>query len=390
LAFDIILQILFVLALAVLAGEVFEQFGLPSVAGELLSGTILGPTILGVVTSNSQTEAISSISLFFVVFLIGFEMKTSMVRTQLLPGVLVTTTSFIIPLIFATAFGVLALPFGAQSDAIVALAVSVPSISIISILVMELNLITKRSGQLIIASVTITDIVAFLILSAITQSASVTYSVLEDTGVFVAAFIAVDWLLNSHPEAVQRVIDRGARVTRREDIAFALLLIFGLFTAALLQAIGVSFILGSFFAGLIVHDGLIGKRPFRRISETLARMNRAFFIPLFFGFAGVQTDFGPSYYYLLPLLALMIAVSVIPATGLTYLVGKRVLKKEEDSRNVAFVMGGRGAVGIVIVSVALADGLVSTAAYSFVVLGTLAVSLLIPVLAGRRRLESTA
>ncbi|HZW85713.1 MAG TPA: cation:proton antiporter, partial [Nitrososphaerales archaeon] len=271
--------VLLVLALAVLAGEAFEQFGIPAVAGELLSGMILGPTVLGAVTSNLQTEAISSIALFFVVFLIGFEMTTGMVKRQPFPASLVSATSFVLPLVVTTTFAVLILPFGLQADAIVALGISVPSISIISILVMELDLLEKKSGQLIIASVTITDIVAFLILAAVTESATSTYGVLAYTGVFVVAFIALDWTLNSHPEMLQRLIDKGAKVVKREDISFAVLLVCGLFTAALLQAIGVSYILGSFLAGLIVHDGLIGKRPFRRIADTLSRMNRGFLHP---------------------------------------------------------------------------------------------------------------
>jgi Na+:H+ antiporter len=288
-----------------------------------------------------------------------------------------------------TAFAILVLPFGLQADSIVALGISVPSISIISILVMELDLLEKRSGQLIIASVTITDILAFLVLAAITQSTSTTYVVLAYTAVFVVTFVALDWTLNSHPEILQGLIDRGAKVVKREDIPFAILIVCGLFTAALLQAIGVSFILGSFFAGLIVHDGLIGRKPFRRMADTLARMNRAFFIPLFFGFAGVLTDFGSSYYYLLPLLGLLLLASIGPATGMTYLVSKKVLKESEGPRYVAFLLGGRGAVGIVIVSVALSQGLITNAAYSFVVLGTLIVSILVPVLAGKGGLNGT-
>jgi NhaP-type Na+/H+ or K+/H+ antiporter len=43
LTFDIITEVLAVLAVALLVGELFEQVGLPSVAGELLSGIVLGP-----------------------------------------------------------------------------------------------------------------------------------------------------------------------------------------------------------------------------------------------------------------------------------------------------------------------------------------------------------
>ncbi|MGI0084660.1 MAG: cation:proton antiporter, partial [Nitrososphaerales archaeon] len=125
--YDIILQVLAVLALAVIIGEVFEQFGLPAVAGELLSGLILGPTVLGYVVSNSQIQGISSISLFFIIFMIGFEMRTETVRKNVPKAALVTITSFIIPLILAIALSITMLPFGLVPNFVVALAIAVPS-----------------------------------------------------------------------------------------------------------------------------------------------------------------------------------------------------------------------------------------------------------------------
>jgi len=198
----------------------------------------------------------------------------------------------------------------------------------------------------------------------------------------------VDWLLNFRPKTLRLAIGKGAALVKREEISFAIVLICGLFTAALLEAIGVSYIIGAFLAGLIIHDGLIGRKPFREIANTLARMNRAFFIPLFFGFAGVEANFSLDHLSLLAPLGALIAVSIVPAYALTYLVAKRFLRDGGSSRQVALVMGGRGAVGIVIASVALGDGLIDNTAYSLVVLGTLIVSLLVPVLAGRKGLEA--
>ena len=62
--YDIIWQVLVVLTSAVLLGEVFAQFGLPSVAGELLSGLLIGPTVFGIIVSDSQIQAISAIVSF--------------------------------------------------------------------------------------------------------------------------------------------------------------------------------------------------------------------------------------------------------------------------------------------------------------------------------------
>jgi Kef-type K+ transport system membrane component KefB len=386
LAFDIITDVLVVLAVAVLVGELFEQIGLPSVAGELLSGLVLGPTVLGVVVTNPQTSAISEIALFFVVLLIGFEMTTGTVRSHILPSLVVTGTSFVLPFVILAGAAALLLPFGFTANLLVALAIGVPSISIVSVLVMEFDLVHKETGQIILSSVTITDIIAFVVLSGASGTPGSTLVVISFLVIFLAAFAVVDWQLNRHPGAFRELLERGSKVAKREELSFALLIVGGLLVAVILQGIGVSYILGAFFAGLIIHDGLVGKSAFKRTADTLAKMNRAFFVPLFFGLAGAEASFPASQAGLLTPLGVLLVASMVPATLLTYAASKSLLKvKEEDGpRRIAFILSGRGAVGIVIASVALSEGLISGTAYSLVVIGTVLVSVVIPAMAGRR------
>lgn len=386
---DILTDVLVVLAAAVLVGELFQQVGLPSVAGELLIGLILGPTVLGIVAPNSQTAAVSEIALFFVVLLIGFEMTTETVRSQILPSTVISVTSFVLPFIITAAAAIFLLPFGPTANLLVALAVAVPSISIVSVLVMEYDLVQKQTGRVIISSVTITDILAFVILTGASETLGGTITVVILLALFIAAFLAVDWQLNSHPEAFRGILERGARATKREELSFALLIVGGLLVAVILQGIGVSYILGAFFAGLIIHDGLVGKAAFRRTADTLAKMNRAFFIPMFFGLAGVEASFPLSQAGLLVSLGFLLTVSIVPATLLTMFAARSLLKVSEESgpRQIAFILSGRGAVGIVIASVALSAGLISSTAYSLVLIGTVVVSVVVPTMAGRGKLQ---
>ncbi len=385
-AYEIIFQVLLVLAFAVFTGEVFEQFRLPSVAGELLSGVILGPTVLGVVSSNDQLQAISEFSLFFIIFLIGFEMNTETLKRHMRHAALLTVTSFVVPLGVSFSVAGFLLPFGLTPDFVVALALAVPSISIISVLVMQYNMIEKESGRIIISSVAVTDILAFIVLVAVSSSIPNTAEVVVETALFIVAFVLVDWVLNYRPKMVRGFLGRVGGWAKREDIAYAALIVVGLAVAAIFQAIGLSYIIGAFFAGLIVHDGLIGRKAFQEVSHTFARMNRALFIPFFFGFAGLEADLTSSSYGLLPVLAVVTAVMLVPAVALTYYGAKSLFKVKEEGgpKRIALTLGGRGAVGIVVASVALASNVIDGTAYSLIVIGTLAVSLLVPLLLGRK------
>jgi Kef-type K+ transport system membrane component KefB len=385
-AYPFIFQVLIVLAAAVIAGEVFEQFRMPSVAGELLSGIVLGPTFFGIVYFSSDLQALSTIALFFIIFLIGLEMNTETLRKHAQAALLLAFTSFLLPLLLAFVLAAIVLPFGRTSDFVFALAIAVPSISIISVLVMQYEILEKESGQIILSTVVVADLVAFVLLAGTTSPIPSTVNVVTYTAIFIAAFVLVDWVLNTRPQKVREGLAKMGRMARREDLAYALLIVVGLAVASIFQAIGLSYIIGAYFAGLIVHDGLIGRKAFQEVSQALSKMNRAIFIPFFFGFAGLEANLSSSGYGLLPGLGVVVAASIIPAALLTYYGAKNVLRVSEPGgpRQIALTLGGRGAVGIVIASVALGNGVIDSTAYSLIVIGTLAVSLLVPLFLGRK------
>ena len=388
---DIIWQILVVLALAAIVGEIFRQFGLPSVAGELLSGLILGPTVLGVVTFSPQIGAISTISLFFIIFLIGLELNTEILRKNLGKASFLTLTSFLAPLAVSSVVAVTLFQYGLVSDLILALAISVPSISVVSVMVMQYKLLGTSVGQLILASVTITDIAAFIFLAAVSQSATSTAYLLFYLAIFIAAFILLDTILGRKTKSFKRLLNVGSKYVKSEDISYVILIAAGLLVAIIFQEIGISYILGAFFAGLIIHEELIGRAAFERILTTLGRLNRGFFIPIFFGFAGVEATRFLDPNAVFPLITL-VAISVGLALILTYFGAKRLYRSSVEgidalkqvSRQVSVILSGKGAVGIIIVSLALSYGLINSEAYALVIIATTVVSILTPLLLGRR------
>ncbi len=295
-AYPFIFEVLIILAAAVVAGEVFEQFRMPSVAGELLSGIVLGPTVLGVVSFDTSLQALSTIALFFIIFLIGLEMNTETLRKHVKAALLLAFTSFILPLLLAFGISALGLPFGRTADFVVALSIAVPSISIISVLVVQYEMLEKQAGQVILATVVVADLVAFVLLAAASGPVPSTLSLVGEIAIFIAAFVFVDWILNRKPRALRDALSRIGSWSRREDLAYAVLIVAGLAVASMFQVMGLSFIIGAYFAGLIVHDGLIGRKAFQEVSQTLSRMNRAIFIPFFFGFAGLEASLAASDY----------------------------------------------------------------------------------------------
>ena len=133
----LILSIFLLLFMALILGETFEYFNLPAIVGELLTGLILGPAVLGIVTMNAVFAGLSEIALFFLVLLIGIEVTTETLRENYRLGMLFTLTSFIVPLIAMIIVSHFFLGLGEPEAAIVSMAVAVSSFFIIFVLLQK-------------------------------------------------------------------------------------------------------------------------------------------------------------------------------------------------------------------------------------------------------------
>ncbi len=154
---------------------------------------------------------------------------------------------------------------------------------------------------------------------------------------------------------------------------------------------GISYVLGGFFAGFLIHERLIGEGH-GHIAHTFSHLNRGFFVPLFFGIAGLGADFSFRDPALIMALLTLMPASVLPGVLLTYFAANHIFhaKRLDDSpREVALILGGRGAVGVAIITIGLRNGLVDQATYSVVILSTAIISLLVLLFLRRKLVEKS-
>ncbi len=377
-ALNIIIEILIVLLASIILGELFEQLKFPSVVGYLIAGLIIGPFVFNLIQNNLELQALSSLSLFFIIFLLGIEMKTESVIKYLKPSLKMSITSFILPLILSVLLSVFLLHFGLRQDFIVSLAIAVPSISIISVLIMRYKLARDSKGITIIGSVVITDVIAFLFLGMAYKNALNAILLVIYFIVFLMIFLNVDKILNKGSEKLRKQLTKSKKILKSEHFGYAMIIVIGLLTGGVSQLIGVNYIIGVFFAGLIIHEGLIGKTLFRKVRRTIKRMNDGFFIPIFFGIAGIEVSSFHSLGSYIPAI-IIISVSVISfSIVLNYFSSGKIMKikRKQWKIKISAIINGRGAVGIAIATVAFEIGVITDLAYSIVILSTIIISII--------------
>jgi Kef-type K+ transport system membrane component KefB len=375
---EIILALLALLAFALILGNIVERFRIPTVVGNILSGILLGPTVFGFLKYNSSLSGIAEISLFFIMLLVGIEATTELLTKHIRSAVVLSVSSFILPVSIMILIAALIFHLGFTEAVVTATAIGVPSISIISVLVMRYNLLETEDGARIVSSVVLTDIIAFMILAAIGISSVPIYIVIVSVFVFLLVLLFVDKIIRRHAFFIRKKLMREYRTKGGEELIFAGIILVGLIGSAVLQVAGITYVLGAFFAGLLIRDVIVGKKVYGILKRTFNRITTSFFIPIFFSIAGLQVIL-PTHY--LGLMTLLIVVSGSVGGILSYFAGMKLLKRLRPASATA-LLGSRGAVGIIIANIALLQGDINAELYSIIILATVILSVVLPALIG--------
>ncbi len=370
----LILSILLLLISALILGELVERFGIPAVVGEIIAGVIFGPSVLDIIRSNSVLSGISEISLFFIILLIGVDQSTETLKKHLGKAVVLSLSSFIVPSAIMSFIAFHFFGLSATESILLSVAVGVPSISIISVLVRGYSIEKNELGKVIIASVIISDTIAFTVTSAFRDVNTFIFGIVSIV-IFLVLLFLLDLVLRSHSDAVKNFFSRIRARDRGEKVIFGSIIVGGLIISAIFEVIGITYVLGAFFAGLLINELVIGVELQGVLTRTLSRIDDSFFIPIFFAIAGLDFVI-PSKQYLLLLLVLLSVVGLF-ASLLNYLTSGILLGKEYR-RSVMGFLGGRGAVGIAIATVVLSAGLIGKEIYSNIIIATIVLSLVIP------------
>src|SRR5579875_1188322 len=319
---SIILAVLLLLLVALIVGEAFERVKLPAVVGEIITGIVFGPTVLNLIKPSAVLSGFSEISLFFIVLLIGVEVTTETITRNVKKAALFCLTSFIVPviaMIIVTA-GLFKIP--TQTAVIVCVASGIPSISIISVLISRYNLLNIEAGRVILSSVIITDIIGFTVASGFSNPSKIVIGVFGIIAFLIVLFL-IDFQIRKHSALVSHVFESLRARERGEKVVFGIVITSGLLIASLLEFLGVTYVLGAFFAGMLISDVVVGEVLQGILTRTLRRLNDSFFIPLFFSIAGLSTTLPDA--QLAVLIIVLVALSCVIGGILDYFYARKSL-----------------------------------------------------------------
>ena len=394
---EFLISLFLLLACATIAGEIALRLGQLALVGQLLAGVLLGPTLLGpylgLTAVSPELSAVQILATFFLLFMAGLEMGPGQIYSMGWKTLVLGLAIFFVPfvslwlVVHAIAPGLDVLIQG-----FIAVTLAITALPVMAVMVKELGLAEREFGRVVMGAALVNELSAvtvFAVLLQVAHSGSQPSwiglaTALDATGLFLLVVFTAYFLLrflHSRPAVVagtSRVFQR----VRSQEAGFALLMVLSLGAALLSQTLGLTFVIGAFYAGILITPENAGPKLYESLRKVLHVLMWGLFIPLFFAITGIQTNLqllGVS--SALGIFAALLVVALASKVGTGALLARFQGWSMPDSVALGFLVNSRGAVEIAMAVVLYTDGILTTFWFTIAVSVGLVCTILAPIAA---------
>lgn len=392
--FLFLLQFALLLASARLLSEVMKRYEQPPVFGELLAGMVFGPSLLGWVSPGLFSflfppdpqqyhllELISWLGMIFLLLFTGLETDMALLKNLGRSAVLASVLGIVVPFASGYVLGTMIpdrLVVNPDQRLVFHLfmgtAMAISAVPVIAKILMDLDLLKRNIGAIILGAAIVDDIAGWTILSMLiglttkgtVDFAAVMVSILSTVFfVTLALFMGVKLV-----RRLTRWIDDRVHI---EEAHITAVLILTLVCAAVTERIGIHAVFGAFIAGVILAQS---PRVRANALEKLAGVVHGVFTPVFFAFVGLRVDLTR-----LSDLGLVTAVVGVACAGkLIGCTSGGILGRLPwwNALSIGIGMNARGGVGLIIALVGFTAGILSPEIYSSLVIMAMVTTLMAP------------
>lgn len=372
--------------------EFLKKFKMPVVMGELIVGILLGPTVLGNFYPELfdtlfpkdgnipvAMDGIFSLSVIMLLFVAGMEVQLPLVLKQGKVAIYTSVFSMIIP--FTTGFVTASyFPqwFNISDDPNQKLlfslffgtALSISALPVIARILIDMNLFRTQVGMIIIASAMFNDLLGWLIFSFIL---GLTNSEADNSAVFYSLGYIIGFgvlMLTIGKKIINKALPWVQTKLSWPGGVLSISLGFCLLCAAFTQSIDIHAILGAFIAGIAFGDSV---HLHEKAREIIHQFVTNFFAPLFFVSIGLKVNFITQFDFTIVTIIMVLAYigKVVGASLGAYFGGM----SKDLSMAIGFGMNARGAMEIILGTLALKAGLIKEPVFVALVIMALVTSL---------------
>lgn len=376
-------QAIVIIGLARGLGLLVRYIGLPMVISEILTGIILGPSLLGWLlphvsaalfpkSSLGLLQLFAQTGLVLFMFLVGLELDTKMVKRHGRMSLWVSLAGIAVP--FAIGGGTASLLYEKLSSPDVrplsfalflGTALSITAFPVLARILSATGMLHSKVGTVALTSAAINDVLAWCLLAfvvATAKSHGLAQSVLPT--VLTLVYVAVMWFV------VRPFLRRlGQRGSSREGlsqnlVAVVFLLLF--LSSFATELIGIHALFGAFVFGVLLPK----ESSFATtLADRLEDFAVVFLLPLFFAYSGLRTQVGLlNQASMWGLFATLLSLLLIGKFGTCSLAARASGMSWRESAAVGVMMNTQGLMELVVLNIGLDMGVISPTMFTIMVL----------------------
>lgn len=281
-----LLDILILLAAAMVLGGVCERLRQSPILGYLLAGTLLGPNALNLLPSHAAVASIAELGVALLLFTIGLEFSWRRLRSV---GSIAGGGGTLQILVTGTLSTLLCLGIGLDVRAAVAVGAMIPLSSTAAVVRLlagraEIDAVHGRNalGILLLQDIAVVPLILLIaVLGGEGSVGAISLALARAVGLAVVLAAAFHVLLN---RVVPLLLSTGV-AARNRDLPILLAVVTAVGAAWISHAFGFTPILGAFLAGM-----LLAESPFATQIRADIVPFQALFLTLFFSSIGMLTN----------------------------------------------------------------------------------------------------
>ncbi len=377
------LQFAVILVACRLVGFLVRPLGQPQVVAEMITGVLLGPSLLGWLLPGLHARlfppeslpiiyCLAQIGLVLYMFLVGLDFDLDLIRTRVRSAVAVSWAGILVPFalgaLLAVALGKryqlfaptaktweMALFFGS--------AMSITAFPMLARIIRERGLTGTSLGTLALAAGSLDDAAAWcllaLVLSSFTGNLSIALFAVGGGAVFAVVLLVVGRPLFA------RLFGGLEHTERRRELILPAALVLLMLAAFTTDAIGVYAVFGAFLFGAAMPRGVLQKRLAHQI-EPLAT---TYLLPMFFVNSGLNTRIGLLGSASLIGITLLVLGAAVAGKGLACAVAARLAGEPWRSAvAIGSLMNARGLMELILLNIGLERGVITHTFFTIMVL----------------------
>ena len=376
---QILRDLVIIIVSAKLFGLIARRLHAPQVAGEIIAGLIIGPTLFDLVEAGDFLSGMAEIGVILLMFSAGLETDIDKLKKSGVKATILACTGVAVPLALGAILYMSFYGFAAPGSMefikalFIGTILTATSVSITVQVLKELGKISTDVGTTIMSAAIIDDVIGIVVLTAVLglkdPSANLITVVIKTVAFFVLSFVVGIALFK-----IMKKVEIKWPHTRRIPI-LGLALAFAMSYVAD-KYFGVADITGAYVAGIIL-SSLDNSEYIDRKMDINSYM---IFGPVFFASVGLQTNLKTVDMTILAFSAAFVIVGLLGKVVGCGLVAKLLKYNTSDALKIGVGMMTRGEVALIVAQRGLKAEIIDSRYFTAVILLIILSSILTPII----------